>query len=152
MRITNPPPPSISLKSIRKTANEVISNSGVQDDDELVCGIEAGETWKIELLLLYAAASSADLAVIPSLPAGCSAYIHSAYKDPGGAIAIVATSGVVELQGGGVASVQLAKMTWIVFNGATAGNFQIRWGQVTPEVSNATVFANSLLSCQKVYP
>jgi len=137
---------------VRKTADELVNNSTVlQDDNHLVLPLAANETWLVDLTLIYDSHADDDIKINFTMPAGCVAITNGWYIDPAGAFQTAQFVGVAySLLGNGVGNKLFMKFTYHVINGANAGNFQLQWAQNTAGLHDTTVFANSTLIARKI--
>lgn len=137
-----------------KPSNEVLpSSTTLQNDDHLVKSGVAGATYEFELLLKFITNAAADIKLGWSIPAGSGNAMMwtSEEGNPSNLVAVMQgpydASAVTNINGTGADQVLRASGLWVV--GATGGNLQLRWAQVTSHASNTTVYLNSYLRLQR---
>jgi hypothetical protein len=157
----------IGLTIVRKTADETVNNSKVlQNDDHLLLAIAANEVWLVELVLLIQSVSAgSDFKCGWAYPAGCSIYwgAVAAHKDATevsdwttaqdtyvsyAANALLTAASTRSSPG--MAGIYGIILKAIVINGATAGNLNFQWAQVTATAEDTKVLANSCLIAHKL--
>ena len=128
-------------KIIRKTADEIVSNSAVlQNDDELLLPLGANESWAFLIVIRLNSTAVADFSFKLTAPAGAvGEYIITAEgvadSNPVGNVYGIVADG----------SNQILALRGVVVNGSTAGNLQLQWSQNTAEASDTKVLANSYI-------
>jgi len=133
---------------VRKTADEIVSNSTtLQNDDALLFAVAANEVWEFTILSRYTATAVADFKFGLTIPAGAAfSALVAGYSAT--FTNIINTANPSAYMGGGTN--YLARIRGVVVNGATAGNLQFQWAQNTAEVSDTTVLANSCIIMHKL--
>lgn len=138
----------------RKTADEVVNNSAVlQDDDHLKAQVDVG-TYLVDATLIYDASTAAD---IKAKWSGGFSFDWSTLGLPVGATAAVgsvdtaarALADEVVLGGVGVGSKVVARIEGLLVVTAWS-TFKLTWAQQAAGATDATVRAGSWLRLQKV--
>lgn len=131
------------VKVVRKSANEIVNNSAVlQDDNELLFPVLANEIWTGYILLLTSGNNTADLKVNLTGPAGSTIRWTGIYVDVAGATR--KTSDLDgDIQAYGQDNYLNVLINFTIINGAVAGNLTLQWAQNTADLSDTTVLANS---------
>lgn len=143
---------------IRKTADETVSNSTVQqNDDHLFSSIAASEVWVYRFVLFATGALSTnklDMAI--TAPAGATLIYNGIGPRTGAADALTqigatqSTSGGEVQQGMGPNGAQVMQtLEVLVLNGATPGTVQLQWAQNNASANNTTVLTNSYLIARR---
>lgn len=136
----------------RKTANEtIISNSTLQNDDELFVAVEASCVYHMELRLSYTSALAPDLKLGWTYPTGTTIRWSGVDSDTAGALRITGNlteTSVPAICGSG--GDLCADYTGVVITGVTAGTLTLQWAQNTLTASNSTVYAGSFLTIKRV--
>lgn len=144
---------------VRKTADEIVNNSAVlQNDDHLFFAVAANEVWAVQLVvhLLQGASATAYFKYAFTVPNGAS-IAYGGYYNPASIVnqALIgrgtATAGVAipdyDVPAGAVKIIPI----WVIIaNGATAGNVQFQWAQATAVAIPTTVKTNSCLIAHKL--
>jgi hypothetical protein len=143
---------AIGTKIIRKTADEIVNNSAIlQDDDHLFFAMGANEVWQADVFIFSNSSATADLSVALSLPTGAVAQVLWNGYDTASNPTYQTINDGTTVGLGGLGSDALAiVMRCLVINGANAGNFQLQWAQLTAEVSDTIVKANSCIIAHKL--
>lgn len=158
-----------------KTADEsVVSTTALFADTHLLFAVGANENWLFDAVLFYTSALGIPYGIrfdftIPSGASGYYMYISGpkrnintgihvnngygqtlTYADPHNPVGAV--TGLTTI-GGSYASAT-GEYNWVrisgsILNGATAGNVQLRWSQMTSIGTNLTVLAGSSLSAKR---
>lgn len=149
---------------VRKTADEIVNNSTtLQDDNHLVLAMEANTTYRLGGLLRYTCASTAaDMQVGFTIPTGATAVTFGAgggtnVTGQEGNISVYSPSGAA----GSVAAVFYGSNNSAAFPigislaghirvGATAGNLQLQWAQVSATATDLTMLIDSFIELRKV--
>lgn len=136
----------------RKTANEtIISNSTLQNDDELFVAVEASCTYHMELRISCTSGITPDLKIGWTYPTGTTIRWSGVDADTAGAVRIAGnlleTSVPAIVGSGGDVAVFY---TGMVITGVNAGTLQLQWAQNTLTASNSTVYAGSFLTIKRV--
>lgn len=135
--------------NVVKSADEIVNNdSTLQNDNELAFAVAANSIYRFQMWFRYTSNTTADIKNAFTLPAG--AVANGVSWGLSVASAIVQVMDVSGSWGG-----QNATVTWVFTEGliitaATAGTVQLQWAQNTPDVSDTTVLAGSVLSVQRV--
>lgn len=132
---------------VRKTADEIVNNSDVlQDDDELKANVQANEVSFVTLILEALSASLTNLKIAFAVPVGATIvelldtfHAFGAEADGTGAIAIGSMSGTAKAW----------RSYWLYRGGANAGTLQFQWAQNAVTAENTTVKAGSHLILTK---
>ena len=136
---------------VRKTADQIVNNSATfVNDTRLLLAMAANEVWVIDLILYYVSGSATpDIRVQATIPSGVASWIAWGL-DAADAI-YVYTRDVPNYPTFGTSTIlRLARVTFTVVNGATAGNFQIQWCQNTATAEDTKVLTNSCLIAHKL--
>lgn len=135
----------------RKTSNEtIISNSTLQNDDELFVPVEASCEYHMELRISYTSGTTPDLKLGWTYPTGTTIRWSGVDSDTAGSIRITGNlleTSVPAICGSG-ADLQAA-YTGMVVVGVNAGTLQLQWAQNTLTASNSTVYAGSFLTIKR---
>ena len=152
-----------AIKTVRKTADETVNNSTVQqNDDELLFAVAANEVWVFDLYLLFTSSLVADFQFGFTAPVGCTLHwgvigtgasvgyytwgLNAVGVNPTGLLIVTA---VLPVAGGG-ADIMGVRSTIMVINGVNAGNIQLQWAQNTGEASDTKVLTNSCIIAHKI--
>lgn len=141
--------PRIVYKSVDET---IISNSTMQNDDELLLTVAASTKYEFELYMAYNSGTTPDLKIGWTLPTGATNLWHVDYFDTAAA-AQKGQSSTVPTTGfavGGFGSDLYAVFAGTLNISTTAGTMQVQWAQNTLTASNSTVRAGSFLRLQKI--
>lgn len=149
----------VSQVTIRKASDESVSNTTLQDDDDLKFSIAANEIWVAQYhLYVTNAASTADFKGLVTVPAGATARWGILAPDP----ATTTTTSDVKIQSHGSAALSAGvptsaaadtyiQMTASVANSSTAGSVVLQWAQNSTDGANpTTVKAGSFMSARRV--
>lgn len=149
---------------VRKTVTEAItSTTALQNDDELLFAIAAGEVWHVQAWLMVVSANATmDFKAAWAGPTGCTIQ-HGVLGGPNsnfsswGPTTGAATPIVLSNAGGGVAVGTVAStfpqgmnFAAIAVNASTAGNVQFQWAQNVSDAGSLSVVPNSILIAYKV--
>lgn len=138
---------------VLKTADETVNNSSVlQNDDHLLLAMAANEAWVIDIILYYLSVSATpDIKCDAAIPNGASGAYVAWGLDYANAVYTAATAIGTTCAFGATAGVlRVARITYVVVNGATAGNFQFQWAQRTATAEDTTMKTNSCLIAHQV--
>lgn len=132
-----------NFASAAKPANETVTSSIVlQNDDDLLFAVAANEVWKFELLLLYEAATTADISFGLTFPAGAAGTwgghglgIAAGTNTDSFVAKHIDLATTLNFGGGGVGVPVTATVWGRIRNGATGGTLRLQWAQ---RVSDAT--------------
>lgn len=140
---------------VRKAADEFVTNSTVfQNDDELLLAIAANEVWLVRCHILSYddTNTNAGLKFQLSLPSGASSKfigITLTGTTAGNVVNDNVADGTVSYAGTTVS--RIFDASFIVINGATAGNVVLQWAQYSGQTPQKTyVKANSCLIATKL--
>ncbi len=143
---------------VRKTADEIVNNSIVlQNDDHLFFAMAANEVWHVHLALINISATinpQMKLGIV--LPTGASYYGRRNYSPytAGGAEAAHVVTYFETSTDNRLFATNTARCRFtadlIVINGANAGNFQLQWAQGVATAEDTTLKANSCLIAHKL--
>ena len=135
-----------------KTANEsVTSSTTLQNDDHLLFAVAANEVWVARFYLIGNAATTGDVKIAWTVPAGATLLwnahglgegvtsIEGAHKFAGSS-----SSGAAQTFGGSGFTFGIHGSIYVA-NGSTAGNVQLQWAQGTSSGTATTMFAGSHL-------
>lgn len=137
---------AIWTNSVRKSADESVTNNTLQNDDALLFAIGANETWQFRFIVFMTSASATpDGQVAVTFPAAATlAYGTSGVDASGGVFQNYVTTS------GGALNIRIlaAELVMIVIegsvlNGANAGNVTLQWAQNTTNATATTVVAGS---------
>ena len=144
------PPSGSAWTEVRKTGDQSrLSNITLTDDDTLVFPMAANTRYHVRGAVQFNTPAAADIKFSFQGPAGLVRMAIARYAIAGGAtafsvIAIEKAYGVsLSVLGTGADGRYFFDGT--VENGATAGDFSLRWAQVTSTASNTTVQRGSFL-------
>jgi hypothetical protein len=137
----------------RKSADEpVISSTVLQDDNHLFLPMLASETWTWEGFILYDGATTADLKIAFTVPAGATGAWGVVGADVTTTTSLNVTSfgaygdaNTISLGALGAGTLACAFVQGTVIMSGTAGNLQLRWAQVASIATNTNIFTNSWL-------
>lgn len=136
---------------VRKTSDEsVISNTTLQNDDELFLAVAPNAVYEFDLNIWFDSSTTADFKYTVTVPTGATLYFSQTGFDAGGAnhndASVTVASGTTRDQfGNGVGTIRHFRLKGMCANGANAGNIQFQWCQNTTDATNTTVKANSTL-------
>ena len=134
------------LTIVRKTADEIVNNSTVlQNDDHLLFAVAANEVWEIRVAMIVASTAVADFKYAFTVPTGGAIYAPGGYTTDSDATIAVA---VLYTANQTMSTTVAVNRRYI--GGANAGNVQFQWAQNTAEVSNTKVLANSYIIAHKL--
>ena len=141
------------IKVVRKTADEIVNNSAAfQDDDHLLFGIGASETWVFRFTLYFTSVTATpDSKVTVTAPTG--ATCDFALKDTEAAVVqprvttCGTTSGATAIAAG---ATDVFELVGTVVNSTTTGNVTMQWAQNTATAENTTLFQGSYVTAFKV--
>jgi hypothetical protein len=138
----------------RKTADEsVTSSTALQDDDHLVLNLAANEVWEFRYNLRYEGGTqnASDLKISWGLPASGRVNAHAAAINSAGS-PLVFTWDITTTDGSpssfgtnGAGVARGATIEGQFINGGTAGNYTLRWAQLTSNGTPTKILANSTL-------
>lgn len=144
----------------RKTADEVVNNSGTaQDDNELFFTVAANAVYILDGWIKYDASATADFLVDWTAPAnalgewtGWGAGLSAASGTAGYSIR-TETNDLTQARSFG--AVGVGNIVTLIIHGTirtgnTAGTYQFQWAQGTADASNCTVYTDSWLRLQRV--
>lgn len=144
----------------RKSVEESVSlSTTLQNDDELWLSLPSNSTWMVDGLLLYDAATAADISVYFTAPTGASYRMGWLRLDPSVSAfsnatirADIATEfNAVTLGGaGGTSNICTALYSGSVVMGANPGNLQLMWAQAASSGTQTRVWAGSTLRAMRI--
>lgn len=141
---------------VRKSADEIVNNSAVlQDDNHLLYALAANEEVEFDCNLFYDSGTTPDIKFAFTVPASATIAWSftgadtslTGYSDGG---AVVASGTAQAFGGNGAGTVRHCRLRGIVANSTNAGNLQLQWAQNTQNVSDTTVRKNSTLKVWKL--
>lgn len=135
----------------RKTADEIVNNSAVmQNDNHLFGTVSANAQYRVSLRLRVTTGVTPDFKFQFTLPAAASGFYTVLGIGAGAAALALFDDSMVLPQTieGGSASQVLAEGLIVV--GANAGVVQLQWAQNVANVSDTTVFTESYLELRRV--
>ena len=147
----------ITLKYVRKTADESVTSSAVlQDDDHLTLTIGANETWFYLFWLVVDATTAGDIAATIVAPSGAAGWQGAARTSTsaGGATNLgfdaaitTAVDGSVarNLGGSGSGTVTVSQYGAFVRNGSNAGNVKLQWAQASSNGTASKLLTDSIM-------
>lgn len=149
---------TLGFFSVVKAADETVSASTtLQNDDELLIPVEASTTYIFEAVLFYDGATTGDIKVAFSVPAGATiewttirAASSLAANNYAAQIDVVTGGSSVTSGANGAGNHIAYRCRGTVVVGGTAGNLQLQWAQAVSDPTASTVFAKSFLTAQKV--
>jgi hypothetical protein len=157
--VTAPASGGIVPKVVRKTADEIVNNSSVlQDDNHLLLALAVNEVWEFEADLYWDSGTTPDIKFAFTIPTGATLrFHHSSGTDAGGSSNTEDTTfsgsdtACGSHAGQGVGTVRHVRLHgFVATDGSNSGNLQLRWAQNTQNASDTTVFANSTLKGWKL--
>lgn len=135
---------------VRKTSDETVNNSStMQNDDHLLIPVEANEIWLFEFRCFINTASGTphwNAGVYG--PAGAAVNMWANTNDFNTAQAASLIGNTFNFPT--IAGVTAARIWGRLTNGATPGNFGLRWAQTTPTAENTQVLINSVLLPRRI--
>jgi hypothetical protein len=143
---------------IRKTADATrTSTTTTTTDPEMLVALAANTNYVIELYLMFSGVAG-DFKLAWNIPAGCSIFRWSLGPDVGAAsnsnITMRSSIHIASSEPGfgtfSDTSWMGAKETIIVFNGATAGDMQLKWAQNTSSANVSTLRAGTFMMVRKI--
>jgi hypothetical protein len=145
---------------VRKESAETVNSAGtgstLQDDDDLKLTLNANEKLQFRAVIIYDGDSTADIKFAFTIPSGASIKWgpSSGVKyGTGGTVEaqeLVAAGGSA-IEFGATAAGRAAELVGEVICGATAGELQLQWAQVTPDANDTRVLGQSTLSATRWY-
>ena len=141
---------------IRKTADEVVNNSDVlQNDDHLLLALAANEERLIQFVLFVTAAgTTSDFKVAITVPAGADVMygFNLPQWNPGDTAGVsqAATASGQALTLGTSNAIEPVVLWCWVLNGANVGNLQLQWAQNTANATNTGLKKGSCLIAHKL--
>jgi len=131
---------------IAKGTDEIVNNSStLQNDDVLLFAASANTTYLVKFNIIFASATAADFKVRVTGPTGATGVYgdnHNSTSDLG--------SADEDENGTGVAQKRcVIYLAWVNIAG-TAGNVTLQWAQRTANVSDTTIFAETIMEFQAV--
>lgn len=137
---------------VRKTSNQTVTSSTVLvNDTALVLPVSANEIWKFEFHVIATGASTGDIKIAFTFPAGGDFSAHLAADDSTGTPVVGqwgTTSSPTAARNFGMNGAAVKYVFPIVgtfYNGGTGGNVTLQWAQNASDVTATTVYANSTL-------
>lgn len=137
-----------SLQATKTLDESVISNTTLQDDDELLVAVAAASIYDLTLDLYYTSGVTPDLKFGWTYPAGTTikASMQGYFSGVMQSV-LISQTGVNSLDGGtDFACVVRGR----IFTSSTAGTLRLQWAQVTSNATNTTVLAGSALTLTKL--
>lgn len=152
----NEPVPIIRIKAADET---VTSSATPQNDDHLICPVEANSTYLLLAYLSWSCTSATpDFRLDFDVPAGAAIPLRSFLAQPTGN---TTSTGTIDTGANSSAGGDDTRMTFngtsagIIFGtvvvGATAGNVTLRWSQATSDAAGVTLKQYSWLRLEKVF-
>jgi hypothetical protein len=140
------------IKRIRKTADEVVNNSSVlQNDDELLLAMGANEVWEFSALIYCDIRANSDFKHTFTVPTGATGkwFNYKIVVDTAGTtnnpITATAFGTAVSIITGSDKLGSFHQIWGLVINGVNAGNLQYQWAQNTAYAENTKVLTNACL-------
>jgi len=131
-----------------KTADEIVNNSSVlQDDNHLFFACAANTTYALELIMYIDAKASSDFKFAFSVPAGATIISKSF---PGALNTAVADATIEDPTTIAAPLVLLLRYNLILSVGANAGTCQLQWAQNNAAVEDTTMKIGSTLSYKEI--
>lgn len=144
----------------RKSANEVVNNSGaLQNDDHLLQALGASQTWMFEAHIICQGPDAADIKIAFTVPSGATltwSAIGPATGATGGGAAstivdYVSVSGTAATFGtDGNPKTLAIHVRGMVRTAGTTGNLQLQWAQSAATANDTTVYTDSWLLALRV--
>ena len=152
MPLNNPSGATSINDAVVKTADEIINNSTtLQNDDELKYALEASTVYVIEAYIYCVAAGDTGIKIGASVPAGCTIRMNRVGTQNSGSSTVIQRDSTVNIHARlDNANTKIVKVTFLLLNGVTAGNFQLKWAQSTAVVANTTVKIGSAIIITKL--
>lgn len=138
-----------AARFVRKTGDESISNTTLQDDNELLFAIAANEVFTATWGVFYEGSTTGDFKFLITAPTGATGGFSATRnnQDGSGGVVTVASRDFTTARAagaGGIGTTQMIVIHSIIVNGANAGNVTLQWAQNATDGANATtVFTNS---------
>jgi hypothetical protein len=144
---------------IKGSDESVASSTTLQNDNELFLSVAAGTSYWVQGLIIYSAATAADLKISFSGPSG------STFSYVSDAIGSTATAGVSTVSrslqslgstpspggiGAGLASAAAFLPKGVLQVGANSGNLQLQWAQLASSATATIVHARSVLIIRRL--
>lgn len=144
-----------SVQIVRKTSDETVNNSTtLQNDDQLFVVLAANEIIFFQCLVIHIGNTTADFKLSFTVPSGAALLFSgpNALVNTSDALALpgVITASGTGFEHAGSTSDLGQLMVGVVRNGATPGNLQLQWAQVTATVVDTKVLTDSFLMVWRV--
>ena len=132
--------------TVVKQSDETINNSTtLQNDDELLVPLKANTVYQFELRIYFITSASDGFKYSFFAPAGATGAYLGANWSAGGATSI--TADLTETSdAAGVGAIRVLVTNGRILTGGTAGNFGLRWAQLTQQVLDTKVLQGSRLT------
>ncbi len=134
---------------ITKLVTETIqSSSTLHDDAELQFPMAANTNYRIRAYVIYTTADTPDIKITASGPSGATRIAYAAIKGAPGdfpAFQKIQTAYTTFPQLNATGNTGFHQVDLVVYNGATAGLFSVKWAQNTLDVGDTSVLAGSYL-------
>jgi hypothetical protein len=139
------------LLQLIKTADEIVNNSAVlQDDDHLTLYMGANETWLIELKLFYESSTTADLQIAFSVPTDATLKGRMVGSELAAGTYTDDFTNARIYNGAGATVESMVTGNFIYRGGANAGYLTLQWAQNTAEASDTKVLAGSMMILRRI--
>jgi hypothetical protein len=146
---------AIRTLTIRKTADEIVNNSAVfQNDNDFFFDVAANEIWAFHLGMRVTSNTTADIKFQWTVPSGMTGRWWGLYQNGDGTLNVSAKTADLltspfTIPWGGVSE---GFINWrgIAVVSTTAGTLQLQWAQATATVVDTKIFADSFLIAQRV--
>jgi hypothetical protein len=141
---------------VRKTADEsVTSSTTIQDDDHLFVSVAASVTYEVLVFVLYEGATTGDMTIGFSGPAGATFdWAPGGQRNDNATIQVdrglISTTKIVGTSGTGAANHAVAMIHGILIVGTTAGTFRFRFAQGTSDATATTVLTGSYMRLKRI--
>lgn len=157
--------PSITVPSVadsfvfaRKTGDKSLTNtSTLEDDNHLLVAVGANATYTFDAFIVYDGATTGDIKVAFTVPAGATLLwsgvgattgISSAAANFSDTV-ITASGSAISWGARGAGTKTFAIIRGIVRTAGTAGNLTVQWAQDSSDATATTVFTDSWLTARK---
>ena len=144
------PVPGGGATLVRKTADEIVNNSIVlQDDNDLKLAVKVNEVWYIRVFLKINSPAGQRFKWIFNVPAGATLISFEKFEDsdPSQIATRNITAQTDSYTAGGV---QYLCFYALYVGAAAAGYIQLQWAQTVAAANDTTVYENSHLIAHKL--
>ena len=146
------------ITTIRKSADEVVNNSDVlQNDDDFFFDVLEGDVWEVVITGLVTSATAADFKYDFSVPTGATVHgivgslqvgaAGSGTNDLAASVDLTADDGIGTLGTGTEAAFYIRALVVVA---ETPGVVNFRWAQNTATASDTTLLAESWMTVRRI--